>query len=218
MAEEQPKVTPPATTTEPDKTGKNDDGKKVEVDPAQALAQRDHWREKAEKAQAELDKKAADEKAAEEAKLVEQQKWQEIATKKDAELAELTAKLSAKDQAIQTQTVKTALTNELIKLNPVDLDAAIKLADLSEVKVAEDGTITGLDTVVKSLSETKPFLFGNKPDVNNGPKTPPQEGGKPPSGRMWTKAEIAEVAKNPKQYAAVREDILAAGREGRIKD
>lgn len=216
MAEELPKGTPAPTPAGGDKTPKNEDGKS-EIDPVQALAQRDHWRKKAEDAQALLDQKAADDKTAEDAKLVEQAKWQEIAEKSKAEVTETLAKLQQSEGTIKGLKITHALTNELIKRNPVDLDAAIKLADLSKVQVSDDGAITGLDTVVSGLVETRPFLFGtNKPNINNGPKAPnPTPGAK--SGKIWTRAEIAEVGKDPIEYAKVREEILLAKQEGRIE-
>lgn len=38
------------------------------------------------------------------------------------------------------------------------LDDAFKLADFTDVEVGEDGEVTGVDTVVNALKESKPFL------------------------------------------------------------
>ena len=42
------------------------------------------------------------------------------------------------------------------------LDDALVLAstDLSQIQVSEDGTVSGIDTIVESLVKNKPFLLG----------------------------------------------------------
>lgn len=90
-----------------------------------------------------------------------------------SEIERLQADLKAKEEAeqalakqieeIQAQAQQERITNAFIKAatahNIAYIDDAIKLADLSAVKVADDGSIEGIDEVVKGLVETKPFLL-----------------------------------------------------------
>jgi len=42
----------------------------------------------------------------------------------------------------------------------VNVDAALKLMDNSKIKVADDGTVTGVKEALDALKTTMPFLFG----------------------------------------------------------
>jgi hypothetical protein len=63
---------------------------------------------------------------------------------------------------------KHAINNEFIKQATMKkiayLDDALVLAsvDLSNIQVAEDGTVSGIDTIVDSLVKNKPFLLGTQ--------------------------------------------------------
>lgn len=66
---------------------------------------------------------------------------------------------------------------------PADrLDAAVKLADLSGVKVADDGTITGAKEALEACLKANPFLKGAPGAVGSG-------GGNPGAGDKLSAAE-----------------------------
>lgn len=65
-------------------------------------------------------------------------------------------------------------------LDVKQIDAALKLADLSEVEVDENGTVTGIEEVIKATIEAYPFLKGTvNSDVGGGAGgNPGGDGGK----------------------------------------
>lgn len=99
-------------------------------------------------------------KADEELSAVERLEKQ-LAVKEAAELA-LTAQLNeVKTQASQER-VRNAFVQAAAANDVTYVDAALKLADLSAVEVGEDGTLTGVDEIVKALVADNPFLVAKK--------------------------------------------------------
>src|SRR5690554_2963928 len=105
------------------------------------------------------------EKALEEkrlAELSEKERAEELAKKYEEEKKQLEAEL----EAIRTQAQQERIRNEFIKVassaNIIDIDAAIALSDLSAVEIGEDGKVNGIDDVVKTLVENKPYLVAKK--------------------------------------------------------
>jgi len=97
---------------------------------------------------------------------------------------------------------------------PERLDRILRLLDLDDV-TADDGKVDSetISAAVKALKAEVPELFG--------PAQPPARSGGDMSGsggdkKTWTRAQIAELAKDPKKYAEHREEINAAMRDGRI--
>lgn len=105
------------------------------------------------------------EKALEEkrlAELSEKERAEELAKKYEEEKKQLEAEL----EAIRTQAQQERIRNEFIKVatsaNIAYIDDALALADLSAVTIDEDGKVVGVDDVVNSLVENKPFLVAKK--------------------------------------------------------
>lgn len=73
-------------------------------------------------------------------------------------------------QQFQTAQADNRIQSEAAKLGVVDLDAVTKLIDRTNIKVNEDGTVTGVEDAVKGLIEAKPYLKGSQtqPTVGNG--------------------------------------------------
>jgi len=96
------------------------------------------------------------------AELSEKERAEELAKKFETELNELKSQLEAKENAIREQAIK----NEFIKVatsaNIIDIDAAIALSDLSAVSIGDDGAVVGVDDVIKTLVEHKPYLVAKK--------------------------------------------------------
>lgn len=92
------------------------------------------------------------------ADLSEKEKAEELTKKAEEEKQTLAQQL----ETLQKQIQQEKITNEFIKLatkyNIEYIDDALKLADLSGVKVGEEGTVEGVEDVIKSLVENKPYL------------------------------------------------------------
>ena len=73
--------------------------------------------------------------------------------------------------------------------NVQDADLVAGLLDRSQMILSEDGKITGLDEQVKTLKESKPFLFKEDPGYPDV-----KDGGNPtnPSGKMTTRDQFAD--------------------------
>ena len=149
--------------------------------------------------QEELDKVVADRLAREKKKLEKFADYDDLKTKlsefesaeqkrKEAEMTELEklqAKLAEKETNEQTLAQQLAdmkktveaekIRNEFIKVatseNIAYLDDALALADLSAVKIDEDGKVVGMVEVIKSLVDNKPFLLAKKQSKPIGEST-----------------------------------------------
>ena len=114
----------------------------------------------------------------------EEKKRQEM-----TEIERLQADLKAKEEAEQSlakqienlkeQMRQERIANAFIKAATVHniayIDDAFKLADFSSVKVNDDGSVEGIEDVVKNLVETKPYLLKKQQTpigepTNNGQK------------------------------------------------
>jgi hypothetical protein len=76
-----------------------------------------------------------------------------------------------KQVAKQTETIKSLrLDNAFLTsdIEWVDPDAALRLADLSEVEITEDGKVKGLEDALKALAEKKPYLVKKKDEEKGG--------------------------------------------------
>lgn len=109
--------------------------------------------------------------------LTDLQKAQEQAQQFETQLQELTAQLEAERNNARQQAIK----NEFIKVassaNIIDVDAAMALSDLSAVEIGEDGKVNGVDDVIKTLVEHKPYLVAKKQTQPIGTATNGGSGG-----------------------------------------
>ncbi len=78
------------------------------------------------------------------------------AAKKAAEEAEGRAKKA--EEAAQVRIIKAEMKTHAIKAGIVDLDG-LTLADLSQVKIDEQGEVTGAEEAIAALKKAKPYLF-----------------------------------------------------------
>lgn len=131
----------------------------------------------------------------------EQGKFKELAEKREQELQELREKYTGEKR-------QTAVMRELQKLNPSNLDAALRLVDMSKVSVDDDGTITGADEAVKAVQQFAPEFFTKVPPSDVGVKTSTQ-------ATQSRKFKLSEI-RDPNFRAANWEEIDKAEKEGRI--
>ena len=82
------------------------------------------------------------------------------------------------DGKLKAQTLETAIKLKAIELKSKDKSGADVLAfiDREKVKLNEDGTVTGLDEAMKTVTESKPYLFDA--DGQSGGTGTPGQGGK----------------------------------------
>lgn len=127
--------------------------------------------------------------------LTDLEKAQEQAKQFEAQLAELTAQLETERNNARQQAIK----NEFIKVassaNIIDIDAAIALSDLSVVEIGEDGKVNGVDDIIKSLVENKPYLVAKKQTQPIGTATNGGTGGHSEKTADQLLAEAAEKAR-----------------------
>lgn len=156
----------------------------------------------------EYKKLAKSQQEAEDKQLKEQQKWEELASKKTKEADELRGQF-------KTLTINQALTTKLVAAGVVDLDGALKLADRSKIEVGEDGQVKGVDEAFEALKSDKAYLFNadSKPATVGSPTNPNNGGDKPSGPSKFKRSQIT-----PAFYAANKADIDAAALAGLIED
>lgn len=112
------------------------------------------------KAKASEYEKALEEKRL--AELSEKERLEEIAKKHEEEKQSYAKELEVLRENIKAEKIR----NEFIKVATSNhigyLDDAFNLADLSAVTVDEEGKVVGMDDVVKTLVDNKPFLVAKK--------------------------------------------------------
>lgn len=130
-----------------------------------------------------------------EAEMSEVEKAQDQAKQFEAQLAEIRAQLETERNNARQQAIK----NEFIKVatsaNIIDIDAAMALSDLSAVEIGEDGKVNGVDDVIKTLVEHKPYLVAKKQTQPIGTATNGGNGGQTEKTADQLLAEAAEKAR-----------------------
>lgn len=148
----------------------------------------------------ELEKAQVD---AEQKRLAEQGKWQELAEAKQAEAEK------AKTELAQTK-IDQKIIMEAQKHGVVDLDAVTKLIDRTNIKFSSDGgTIDGVESAIKSLLETKTYLKGSN-NTTIGTGSNPSNAST--TGKRFTLSQI----QNAEFYRANEKDILQSAKLGLI--
>ena len=152
------------------------------------------------------------EQAAEErrlAELSEKERAEELAKKYEQEKTELAEQLTELQRKVEREKVTNAFIVEAQAAGIVYIDDALKLADLTDVKVDGDA-VTGIDVVVKELVESRPFLLPQE-------KPKPREIGAPSGGNatddevktLEAELEAAEKAKNISKVIEITNKIKA---------
>jgi ribosomal protein L24 len=103
-------------------------------------------------------------------------------------------KTTAAQQAANDRIIRAEMKAAALKAGMVDLDG-LKLADLSKVKLLEDGSLEGADDLMKALKEAKPYLFGSAGDTGHAGKPPPAKDVEAKSATKMTPEEYAAAKK-----------------------
>lgn len=137
--------------------------------------------------------------------LTDLQKAQEQAQQFETKLQELTAQLEAERNNARQQAIK----NEFIKVassaNIIDIDAAMALSDLSAVEIGEDGKVSGVNDVIKTLVEHKPYLVAKKQTHPIGTATNGGSGGQSEK----TAEQLLEAAADKARQTGLLKDKAA---------
>lgn len=135
-------------------------------------------------------------KAQEEAKKREEAEAAATKAKEEAD-----SKTTAAEKAANDRVIRAELKAAAIKAGMVDLDG-LKLADLSTVKLGDDGEVEGADALMEAMKEAKPYLFGEAKSSSSTTKVPPKK-------ETETK-KATEMT--PDEYKAAKEAALKAAR------
>lgn len=95
-------------------------------------------------------------------------------------------KLADTQKSVRALHLNTEAAKLQAELGIVDLEAALKLADLSNVKITEDGKVEGLKEALEAVLEAKPYLKGQ-------PTPARAVGGNPPRGMDNKPDGVAEA-------------------------
>jgi len=85
-----------------------------------------------------------------------------------AKVPELEKQVEAEKEAVRKLRIDNAFLTSDVEW--VDAEAALRLVDLSEVEIKDDGTVKGLKEALAALAEKKPYLVKQKEDEGKGKK------------------------------------------------
>ncbi len=107
----------------------------------------------------------------------------------------------------------TAIMAEAAKLGVTDLDAATKLIDRANIKVNDDGTVSGVTEAVAAMVASKGYLVNGKPTPVGGGTNPAN-----PNSTNQATFKLSEI-NDPAFYAAHYKEIMKAmATPGAIED
>ena len=156
---------------------------------------------------AELDKLKEKQEEAEKRQLEKKGKFKELAEKSSKELQQLKSNYNLERKT-------NALKVKALEIGTVDVDAVVKLANLEDVVLTEDGQVEegSINKVLENLKSTKSYLFSEQRKVTVG-----GEGGTPEGGTEIKEFRRSQL-KDTKFFDENKEAILKAQAEGRIID
>ena len=123
-----------------------------------------------------------------------------------AERDELAQKFDEATKALQDRSIENAflMNNDQKWHNPA---TALRLLDRSNLKVADDGSVTGIKEAIQALSKSDPYLLADSGSGNgNNAKTPPtgSTGNNPGTNGGGNDAGAQDRKKLEKKYPAIR--------------
>lgn len=142
---------------------------------------------------------------AEEKRLLEGKKFEELANKATKERDEAKSKLA---QSLQDNRI----TIEATKIGVVDIEAVLKLVDRTNIKVDENGNITGITEALTALVTAKPYLKGKTNVTIGSPTSPGADAGNEPK-----KFKLSQL-QDPVFYKEHEKEIGEAYKAGLIED
>lgn len=110
----------------------------------------------------------------------------EAAAKKAAEEAD--GKVKEANTAAEQRIIRAELKAAALKAGMVDLDG-LKLADLSKIKLNEQGEVEGADELMEEMKKSKPYLFQSGSSTSSTEKPPKKDDPKPKKATEMSKEE-----------------------------
>jgi hypothetical protein len=104
------------------------------------------------------------------------------------------AQVAEANRAAQARIIRAELRAEALKAGLLDADD-LKLADVSQLNVNEDGEVSGVIELVKALKQAKPYLFSRNANTSQAAPVPGKTTVKSFDARQATPEELAADAK-----------------------
>jgi hypothetical protein len=104
------------------------------------------------------------------------------------------AQIAEANRTAQTRVIRTELRAEALRAGLLDADD-LKLADVSQLNVNEDGEVSGVIELVKALKQAKPYLFSRNASTSQAAPAPGKTAAKTFDARQATAEELAADAK-----------------------
>lgn len=152
------------------------------------------------------DKLEKEKSAAEEKRLADEKKFEELATKATQERDEANSKYTSQLQ-------DNRIITEASKVGVVDIETVLKLVDRSSITVDAQGNVSGAAEAIQSLLTSKPFLKGKAGATTIGSPTNP--GADTDTGAK--KFKLSQL-QDPVFYKENEKDIMAAYKAGLVED
>jgi hypothetical protein len=111
-------------------------------------------------------------------------------TAAEAAATTATEREKAANTAADQRVIRAEMKAAAVKAGMVDLDG-LKLADLSTVKLNDQGEVEGADALLEALKKAKPYLFGSTQNTSNPAKPPDPKNPVPKKAAEMTSEEYA---------------------------
>ena len=141
------------------------------------------------------------------AQIEELGKQVEAGSKAETTVNDLKTKLAAQTELAKRATIETRL-HTLVKDSIAPVTDLLGFMDVEKILVNEDGTVSGLEEQLKSVRETRSYLF-NKTDgegENNSAKKNPGAG----TGNPGNPGNVGAGGKSPKEVGSFGKQIAQA--------
>ena len=170
--DEANQAAPPATQPEPEGESQQRTFTQDDVNRIQAQTRRDVRNQFADYGQ--LKDRAAKADELEQAQLTEKEKL-------EVRVAEAERKIASAADQIAAAMIASEVKVRAAQLGIIDPDAALLLADRTNIRYSDEGGVTGVDAALTQLLEDKPYLKGT---LNRVPNLNPQSGEPAPTVRL----------------------------------
>ncbi|MBG9736579.1 hypothetical protein [Paenibacillus alvei] len=123
--------------------------------------------------------------------LTEIERYKADLEKEQASKQTLESELTTLRESVKQERIRNAFITAAQSANIAYIDDAWSLADKSEINVGDDGKVVGIDALIASLVESKPFLVAQNPTK---PKTIGDPTDAPPKGQKTAEQMLKEAA------------------------
>ena len=145
------------------------------------------------------------------AQIEELGKQVEAGSKAETTINDLKTKLAAQTELAKRATIETRL-HPLVKDSIAPIADLLGFMDIEKILVNEDGTVSGLEEQLKSVRESRSYLFKQADEDDGGDDSHSGEAG---TGNPGNPGRVGAGAKAPKEVGAFGKQIAqaAAGRK-----